>query len=296
VQKVKWAIEMNEARQLYLASYGRIDTIDSLIKNCNMFYVSWKYWHHASKLHVQALAVVVAYDMYKEIVEEAWAEFGFKTKQEAVKKCMLDFHAFRDQLAMQGLRYNSEDKKYKGDMAMRVNTKRKKAPLKVGERRAVGWPRKNVTPEGNDDEGVLVAAGGAQVTLAQFNQLKKPITGRLCGNLDKYMFHRQNIETIKHTGSLASSVVVSTATRGARFLDWPPTTTHKEVSILEMTALPSCTMITSLGWLSQIARLQKLRRTSVECQQAMTEKKNSHHIQDIQRVLPYALHRRAPTS
>jgi hypothetical protein len=83
--KVKWAIEMNKARQLYLASYGRIDTIDSLIKNCNMFYASWKYWH-ASKLCVQALGVVVAYHMYKEVVEEAWAEFGFATKQEAVKK------------------------------------------------------------------------------------------------------------------------------------------------------------------------------------------------------------------
>jgi hypothetical protein len=45
---------------------------------------------------------------------------------------MLDFHAFCDQLAMQRLHYNPEDKKYKGDMAMRVNTKRKKAPLKEG--------------------------------------------------------------------------------------------------------------------------------------------------------------------
>jgi hypothetical protein len=74
--KVKWAIEMNEAPQLSLASYGRIDTIDLLVKNCNMFYVSWKYWH-ASKPHVEALAAVVAYNMYTEIVEEAWAEFGF---------------------------------------------------------------------------------------------------------------------------------------------------------------------------------------------------------------------------
>jgi hypothetical protein len=37
-KKVKWAIEMNKARQLYLASYGGIDTIDLLNKNCNMFY------------------------------------------------------------------------------------------------------------------------------------------------------------------------------------------------------------------------------------------------------------------
>jgi hypothetical protein len=79
----------------------------------------------------------------RKAVEEAWAEFGFATKQEAMKKCMLDFHAFRNQLAMQGLRYNPKDTRYKGDMAMRVNTRRKKAPLKEGERRAVGRPRKN---------------------------------------------------------------------------------------------------------------------------------------------------------
>jgi hypothetical protein len=171
--------------------------IDSRIKSCNMFYVSWKFWH-ASKLHMQALAVAVAYDMYKEIVEEAWAEFCFATKQEAVKKCMLDFHAFRDQLVMQGLRYNPEDKKDKRDMAMRLNTKRKKAPLKEGERRAVGQPRKSVTPNGDDDEGRIGVAGAARVDLAQLNKLKKPISGRLCGDFNKCMFHRQNIEIVKH--------------------------------------------------------------------------------------------------
>jgi hypothetical protein len=170
--------------------YGCINMIDLLIKNCNMFYVSWKYWH-ASKLHVQALAVVVVYNMHKEIVEEAWAEFGFATKQEAVKKCMLDFHAFHNQLVMQGLRYNPEDKKYKGDMAVRVNTKRKKAPLKEGERRAIIRPRKNFTPDGDNNKGRFGVAGAVQVDLAQLNKLKKLISGQLCGDLSKYMFHRQ---------------------------------------------------------------------------------------------------------
>ena len=36
--KRQWAIEMNESRRLYLDSYGRIDSIDHLIKNCNMYY------------------------------------------------------------------------------------------------------------------------------------------------------------------------------------------------------------------------------------------------------------------
>jgi hypothetical protein len=144
---VKWAIEMNEACQLYLASYGRIDTIDSLIKNCRMFYVSWKYWH-ACKLHVQALGLVVAYDMYKEAVEEGFAAFGFDSKEQAIKNCMLDFHSFRFQLAMQGLCYNPKDRKYKGDLAMRVNTKRGAANWNEGEKRGKGRPRRNVTPDG----------------------------------------------------------------------------------------------------------------------------------------------------
>jgi hypothetical protein len=43
-QKRKWVIEMNDARQLYLlVMYGRIDTIDNLIKKCQMYYCCWKY-------------------------------------------------------------------------------------------------------------------------------------------------------------------------------------------------------------------------------------------------------------
>lgn len=36
--KRQWAIEMNESRRLYLDSYGRIDSIDHLVKNCSMYY------------------------------------------------------------------------------------------------------------------------------------------------------------------------------------------------------------------------------------------------------------------
>jgi hypothetical protein len=39
-------IEMNDARELYLDTYSRIDSINHLIKNANMFYrSSWKYLH-----------------------------------------------------------------------------------------------------------------------------------------------------------------------------------------------------------------------------------------------------------
>ena len=36
--KRRWAIEMNEARQLYLNTYYKIDAIDHMLDNCNMFY------------------------------------------------------------------------------------------------------------------------------------------------------------------------------------------------------------------------------------------------------------------
>jgi hypothetical protein len=288
--KVKWAIEMNEARQLYLASYGRIDTIDSLIKNCNMFYVSWKYWH-ASKLHVQALAVVVAYDMYKEIVEEAWAQFGFATKQEAMKKCMLDFHAFRDQLAMQGLRYNPEAQKYKGDMAMRVNTKRKKAPLKEGQKRAVGRPRKTVTPDGDDVEGFAAAA--PQVTLAQLNELKKPITGRLCGDLNKYMFHRQNIETVKHriTCKFCGKYCYTRCrVCGLAAHDNPQRGEHIGNDCFTKLHNDHC-----FGLAITDCKRLKTDESKWRMPTSNDREKNSRHIQEIQRVVPYALRRRAPT-
>jgi len=36
--KRQWAIEMNESRQLYLNTHGKVDRIDHMIKNCNMGY------------------------------------------------------------------------------------------------------------------------------------------------------------------------------------------------------------------------------------------------------------------
>jgi hypothetical protein len=53
--KRKWVIEMNDARQLYLATYGRIDTIDNMVKKCQMYYCCWKYWH-STKNHGLSLA------------------------------------------------------------------------------------------------------------------------------------------------------------------------------------------------------------------------------------------------
>ena len=115
-QKRQWGIENNNARQLYLATYGRIDTLDAFINRCRMYYRSWKYWH-AAKLHGDALAVVVAYDMYQECAKEsvAHAVFGI-TDNDTFD--ILDFHQFCNHLSMQGLEYSPVDTRYPGDAKM----------------------------------------------------------------------------------------------------------------------------------------------------------------------------------
>ena len=119
-KKRSWVIEMNEARQFYLGSYGQIDTIDAAIKKCNIFYVTWKYWH-AAKNHALALSIVMAYDIYKELATEKRTADYFKIKPGSFP--LLTFHQFRDKLTKQALQYSPSECKYPGDAAMRVNTK-----------------------------------------------------------------------------------------------------------------------------------------------------------------------------
>ena len=88
--KRTWGIEMNAARELYLGTYSRIDSIDHLIKNCRMKYRSWKYWH-SPMLHATSLAIVVAYDIYLEINEG-------KLDEDWRVSFLVDFWSFRDVL------------------------------------------------------------------------------------------------------------------------------------------------------------------------------------------------------
>ena len=74
--KRHWGIEMNNARRLYLSTYGRIDSADHLLKNAGIFYRTRKYWH-AAKNHALAMAIVVAFGVYVECcggkIEPEWA-------------------------------------------------------------------------------------------------------------------------------------------------------------------------------------------------------------------------------
>ena len=57
-----WNIDMDEARDLYLGMYYKVDCISHLIQNCHISYRSFKYWH-SHMLHAKALGVVTAYDI-----------------------------------------------------------------------------------------------------------------------------------------------------------------------------------------------------------------------------------------
>ena len=37
INKRRWGIEMNEARSFYLQTYGKVDTMDHMMKNTRMF-------------------------------------------------------------------------------------------------------------------------------------------------------------------------------------------------------------------------------------------------------------------
>ena len=64
----EWSIKMNYAQNAYLATYFKIYFMDHIIKNCRVFYQSWEYLH-SPMLHAKFLAIVVAYDIYKECVD-----------------------------------------------------------------------------------------------------------------------------------------------------------------------------------------------------------------------------------
>ena len=111
-----WGIEMNGARQLYLATYGRIDQLDSMVRKCNIGYRCWKYWH-AAKNHALGIGVVAAYDMYCEVMKEAPQCFQI-TKSDS-DKAFMDFYQFRAVLSSQGLNYDPRARAYPGTYVVR---------------------------------------------------------------------------------------------------------------------------------------------------------------------------------
>lgn len=83
------------------------------------YFCSWKYWSSA-KDHILTLAILTAYDIYKECVTEMLAKAAIGDDKDEVK--LLSFlHDFRDKLSeQQGLGYAPTDTLYPGDSATRA--------------------------------------------------------------------------------------------------------------------------------------------------------------------------------
>jgi hypothetical protein len=185
--KRTWGIEMNEARQLYLGSYFRIDTIDHLIKNCHMFYRSWKYWH-SPMIHGFAMTVVVAYDMYKECCEG-------KLNQEWKVDKPMDFYTFREKLSKQMLCYCPEKRCYPGD-----ENHRKSKQQNSCQRRKM----QQKISSSSDEEGNSSAARTILKAKMSCEQLKTELLGkrgkvpRLCQDFESLQAHVESAYSVKN--------------------------------------------------------------------------------------------------
>jgi hypothetical protein len=182
--KRQWGIEMNDARMMYLQSYYRIDTIDHLISNCNMFYRSWKYWH-SPMIHGKALAVVVAYDMYLECTEGD-LDPGWKVEKP------MDFWSFREKLSEQMLQYKPTRRKYPGDANMRAATQQSRRARQENNTERTSQNVLDMT-QGEEPHD---SSNPINQSLLQ-RAIGRRGKSRLCGNLSHFERHVQSVETGK---------------------------------------------------------------------------------------------------
>ena len=163
--KRTWGIEMNDARRLYLSTYFTIDVADHLLKNANIFYRTWKYWH-APMNHAFAMILVLAHSIYQECAEgnidESW---------KVEKKKIKTFFEFREKLSIQMLKYSPQRLHYPGDEKMRAVT----ATSRVNR----GQKKKS-----------------SIVDMNMYKKNKRYRTSRLCGDLNKLCHHINSIEKL----------------------------------------------------------------------------------------------------
>jgi len=162
---------MNEARDLYLRTHSIIDKINHLIKNCNMAYRSWKYWHSAMT-HGKALVVVVAYGMCLECCTGSLCS-DWKVKP-------VTFYRFREILGRQMLTYSPTHREYPGDEQMHACTQQ------------VHKKRRAHSSSVTTTESMEITRSG--ITQAKLNDKSE----RLSGFLDDLLVHECSIQPLKN--------------------------------------------------------------------------------------------------
>jgi hypothetical protein len=139
---------------------------------------SWKYWH-SPMLHAKAMAIVVAYDIYKELVEGNVDEDWKLDKP-------VDFFIFRETLARQMLSYSPVANKYLGDSKFRAVTQSSKS------KRSISPP----PPPRDDDGNIITTAAGICMPALESNVAKK----RLCGFIANLTDHFDACQTMEEKG------------------------------------------------------------------------------------------------
>jgi hypothetical protein len=114
-----WGIEMNESRDTYLNSYGKIDQTDGFISRADVKYRSWKYYHAAVN-HAKSLVIATAWDMYKECCEGN-LDASWKVKHP------LSFNEFQQRLAKQLIRYHAKQGHLPGDTKLYAHIQARKS-------------------------------------------------------------------------------------------------------------------------------------------------------------------------
>ena len=133
-------------------------------------------------LHAKSMAVVIAYDIYKECCE------GHMRAGEWRIDKPVDFYRFREKLAEQMLLYSPQERKYVGDDRFRVSTAQHVA------RR----PLSSLSPE------ELSAA--SDVSSITRDSIKKMTGKRLCGDLDPLIDHLEHVQVLPNRNSKVCAV------------------------------------------------------------------------------------------
>ena len=124
-------------------------------------------------IHAKALAVVVAYDMYLECCEGTLRAGEWKVEKP------VDFHRFREKLAMQMLQYSPTERKYPGDEKFRAATQQ---PTKR---------RRKHNPMSSSSVSTASTTNNGVSRTALFQS-----SDRLCGDLTGLADHLRSIKVI----------------------------------------------------------------------------------------------------
>ena len=144
------------------------------------FVSTWKYWH-AAMLHAKSMAVVIAYDIYKECAEGLMRAGEWKLNK------IVSFHRFREKLATQMLAYDPKDLKYPGDERFRAVTSIHKS------RRT-----KRKLEEDFSRTGSSSRTTASNRSVVSKETIKKESGKRLCGDLCPLIDHLESIKPTRN--------------------------------------------------------------------------------------------------